>query len=196
MIERCTIFASVASFAKSGSTRDSDSRTSPIGRVSAEPRSRQRSEGWSSASPSPRSVGSVSVLGIRVSLDGWWTEGRADQLLDQAHAALVEHTLQSMGGAGWETRVEYTFNEYGERGSVDILGWRAVDRTLAIAEIKSRIDDVQDTNATFSRKCRLLPLIPPVDWGEIAFISPIIAAAGVGLAGTAAYVTLRLYVRL
>jgi cell division transport system permease protein len=39
-------------------------------------------------------------------------------------------------------------------------------------------------------------IIPPVDWGEIAFISPIIAAAGVGLAGTAAYVTLRLYVRL
>src|SRR4051795_1790030 len=51
-----------------------------------------------------------------------------------------------------------------------------VDRTLA-GPIKARI-------------------IPPVDWGAIAFISPIIAAAGVGLAGVAAYVTLRLYVRL
>ncbi|WP_040337180.1 permease-like cell division protein FtsX [Candidatus Blastococcus massiliensis] len=39
-------------------------------------------------------------------------------------------------------------------------------------------------------------IIPPVDWGQIALISPIIAAAGVGLAGVAAYVTLRLYVRL
>jgi cell division transport system permease protein len=39
-------------------------------------------------------------------------------------------------------------------------------------------------------------IIPPVDWGAIAVISPIIAAAGVGLAGFAAYVTLRLYVRL
>ena len=39
-------------------------------------------------------------------------------------------------------------------------------------------------------------IIPPVDWGAIAVISPIIAAAGVGLAGVAAYVTLRLYVRL
>jgi len=39
-------------------------------------------------------------------------------------------------------------------------------------------------------------IIPPVDWGQIATISPIIAAAGVGLAGVAAYVTLRLYVRL
>ncbi len=39
-------------------------------------------------------------------------------------------------------------------------------------------------------------IIPPVDWSAIAVISPIIAGAGVGLAGIAAYVTLRLYVRL
>src|SRR3954454_21332906 len=39
-------------------------------------------------------------------------------------------------------------------------------------------------------------IIPPVDWYQIAFISPVIAAAGVGLAAVAAYVTLRLYVRI
>jgi cell division transport system permease protein len=39
-------------------------------------------------------------------------------------------------------------------------------------------------------------IIPSVDWAQIATISPIIAGAGVGLAGIAAYVTLRLYVRL
>ncbi|GAA4739592.1 permease-like cell division protein FtsX [Modestobacter marinus] len=39
-------------------------------------------------------------------------------------------------------------------------------------------------------------IIPPVDWSAIIAISPIIAAAGVGLAAVAAYVTLRLYVRL
>ncbi|SNS55313.1 cell division transport system permease protein [Geodermatophilus saharensis] len=39
-------------------------------------------------------------------------------------------------------------------------------------------------------------IIPPVDWSAIATISPIIAGAGVGLAAVAAYVTLRLYVRL
>ncbi|SFP86216.1 cell division transport system permease protein [Geodermatophilus dictyosporus] len=39
-------------------------------------------------------------------------------------------------------------------------------------------------------------IIPPVDWGAIATIAPVIAAAGVGLAAVAAYVTLRLYVRL
>jgi cell division transport system permease protein len=39
-------------------------------------------------------------------------------------------------------------------------------------------------------------IIPAVDWGDVAAISPWIAAAGVGLAAIAAYVTLRLYVRL
>jgi cell division transport system permease protein len=39
-------------------------------------------------------------------------------------------------------------------------------------------------------------IIPPVNWSEIATISPIIAGAGVAAAGLAAYVTLRLYVRL
>ncbi|WP_222195991.1 permease-like cell division protein FtsX [Modestobacter italicus] len=39
-------------------------------------------------------------------------------------------------------------------------------------------------------------IIPPVDWSAIAAISPIIAGAGAGLAAVAAYVTLRLYVRL
>jgi cell division transport system permease protein len=39
-------------------------------------------------------------------------------------------------------------------------------------------------------------IIPPVDWSAIATIAPVIGAAGVGLAAVAAYVTLRLYVRL
>jgi cell division transport system permease protein len=39
-------------------------------------------------------------------------------------------------------------------------------------------------------------IIPAVDWGDVVAITPWIAGAGVGLAGVAAYVTLRLYVRL
>jgi cell division transport system permease protein len=39
-------------------------------------------------------------------------------------------------------------------------------------------------------------IIPQVEWSEIIQNSVIISAVGVGLAGTAAYVTLRLYVRL
>jgi len=39
-------------------------------------------------------------------------------------------------------------------------------------------------------------IIPQVEWGDIATNSLIITAVGVGLTSIAAYVTLRLYVRL
>src|SRR5215213_611061 len=39
-------------------------------------------------------------------------------------------------------------------------------------------------------------IIPAIEWGDVAVITPWIAGAGVGLAAVAAYVTLRLYVRL
>jgi transcriptional regulator with XRE-family HTH domain len=97
------------------------------------------------------------VLDIKVSVDAWWRSGRIDHLLDRAHAALVEFTVRAFRDAGWDVRVEYTFSEYGERGSVDVLAWHAATRTLAIAEIKIRIDDVQDAIASFSRKVRLIP---------------------------------------
>ena len=105
------------------------------------------------------------ALDIRVSIDPWWRSGRIDRLLDRAHAALVEHTVRTLREAGWEVRVEYTFNEYGDRGSVDVLAWHADTATLAIIEIKSRIDDVQDTAASFMRKVRIVPKVVARDEG-------------------------------
>ena len=105
------------------------------------------------------------ALDIRVSVALWWRAGQIDRLLDRAHAAIVEHVVQSLRSDEYDVRVEYTFSEFGERGSVDVLGWRAADRTLAIGEIKSRIDDVQATNAAFGRKARLVPAIVRRDEG-------------------------------
>jgi transcriptional regulator with XRE-family HTH domain len=104
-------------------------------------------------------------LDIRISIDAWWTAGRIDQLLDRKHAAIVEATVLEHQALGYEVRVEYGFNEFGDRGSVDVLGWRSTDRTLAIDECKSRIDDVQDTAASFSRKARLIPDVVRRDEG-------------------------------
>ena len=105
------------------------------------------------------------VLDIKVALDAWWRSGRIDHLLDRAHAALVEHTVRILQAAGWITRVEVTFNQFGERGSADIVGWHPVERALLIAEIKTRIDDLQDAGAVFSRKVRILPSVLARDEG-------------------------------
>lgn len=105
------------------------------------------------------------VLDIRVALDAWWRSGRIDHLLDRAHAALVEYTVKTLQAAGWITRVEVTFNEFGERGSADVVGWHPVEQALLIAEIKTRIDDLQDAGAVFSRKVRILPRVLARDEG-------------------------------
>ena len=105
------------------------------------------------------------VLDIRVQLDAWWRSGRVDHLLDRTHAALVEHIVRLLQADGWTTRVEVTFNEFGERGSADVVGWHPVERALLIAEIKTRVDDLQDTAGVFSRKVRILPKVLARDEG-------------------------------
>jgi hypothetical protein len=50
-----------------------------------------------------------------------------------------------------------TFNNFGDRGSADIVAWHPATRTLLIIEVKTRIGDVQATASTFERKVRILP---------------------------------------
>jgi transcriptional regulator with XRE-family HTH domain len=87
------------------------------------------------------------------------------QLLDQGHAALVEAVLAHLRSIGWETIAEFTFNRYGDRGSVDIVAWHAASRALLIVEVKTRLLDVQELLGTLDRKCRVVPLILARDRG-------------------------------
>jgi hypothetical protein len=61
----------------------------------------------------------------------------ADRLLDQRHADLVEAITTLLRTYGWEVRVEVSFAFYGERGSIDVVGWHAPSLTLLIVEVKS-----------------------------------------------------------
>lgn len=108
------------------------------------------------------------ALDIRISIDAWWRSGRVDQLLDRVHAALVEYLVRLLRALGWEVRVEVSFNEFGDRGSVDVLAWHAATRTLLVGEVKSRIDDVQDLGRSFTTKQRLVPAIVARDLGWAA----------------------------
>lgn len=97
------------------------------------------------------------VLDIRVSLDAWWRSGDMDRLVDRGHAALVDHVVASLRADGWVTRVEVTFNHFGERGSADVVAWHPHERILLIVEVKTMIGDIQATASTFERKVRILP---------------------------------------
>jgi transcriptional regulator with XRE-family HTH domain len=102
-----------------------------------------------------RKVGDV--LGITISLDAWWRSGNVDRLVDRGHAALVDHVIATLRADGWVTRVEVTFNHFGERGAADVVAWHPQVRILLIVEVKTRIGDIQATASTFERKVRILP---------------------------------------
>jgi hypothetical protein len=58
---------------------------------------------------------------------------------------------------GWQTVLEYTFQHFGERGSVDVLAWRPDVRALLLVEVKPDLDDLQDMLSALDRKARLVP---------------------------------------
>lgn len=95
------------------------------------------------------------ALGADLDLRVRWHGEGLDRLLDQAHAGIVDRFVALLRAAGWVVAVEATFNEYGERGSVDVLGWRPPTRALLIAEIKSIVADAQGTLMPLDRKARL-----------------------------------------
>lgn len=101
----------------------------------------------------------AAVLEIRLPFDPLWRGGSADRLLDSRHAAIVNAVVAILGVFGWESVVEYTFSQYGERGSVDILAWHPLFRALLVIEVKTRIFDVQALFMGVDRKARLMPLV-------------------------------------
>jgi len=64
---------------------------------------------------------------------------------------------------GWELVLEYSFSRYGERGSVDIVGWHPPTRSLLIVEVKSRLWDIQETLMKLDRKRLLVPPLLAAD---------------------------------
>jgi hypothetical protein len=57
--------------------------------------------------------------------------------------------------SGWRTFSEVTFNEFGERGSIDLLAWQPAARALLVDEIKSELGSLEGTLRSFDIKCRL-----------------------------------------
>jgi transcriptional regulator with XRE-family HTH domain len=83
------------------------------------------------------------VLELALPLDPRWRGGELPRLRDREHAAIVERCVRILRDLGWEVLVEFSFNSYGERGSVDIVAWHPAARALLLVEVKSRLLDLQ-----------------------------------------------------
>jgi len=90
-------------------------------------------------------------------LDVRWRGGAIDRLIDDRHATLVGAAVEALRADGWETRVEVTYSSYGERGSIDVLGWRAAEAALVVEEVKSDLTSAEQTQRKHDEKVRLAP---------------------------------------
>ena len=119
------------------------------------------------------------ALEIDAGFDLRWRGGLGDRLIDTGHAAIVEAIIAWLRRAGWEPIPEFSFNVYGDRGSVDILAWQAPTRTLLIVEVKTRLTDLQAMLMTLSRKVRVVPgdAAERLGWARSGLGTIVVAAA-------------------
>jgi len=105
------------------------------------------------------------VVGARLRAVAWWNGAAADRILDERHAALVERALAVFRRRGWVTAPEVSFSEFGERGSIDVLGAMERLRAVAVCEIKTEFGSLEETNRVLDMKERLAPVIAQRQFG-------------------------------
>lgn len=104
-------------------------------------------------------VGSIervaAALDASVSLTLRWNGEQLDRLIDARHARIQAATASLMEAHGWQVRAEVSFNEFGDRGRIDVLGYHPDRRALLVVEVKSGIGDLQETLGRLDVKARL-----------------------------------------
>lgn len=127
----------------------------------------------------PRLVERVAaVLEIRLDYRARWHAGDFDRLADRDHAQLVELLADRLRSAGWEARPEVSFAIWGDRGSIDLLGWQAATGSLLVTEVKTEIADVGETLRRLDVKARRAQAIATsVGWPEPSMVSVALVVA-------------------
>ena len=96
------------------------------------------------------------ALGASISFDMRWRAGALDRLLDERHSRLVG-VVEELSRRGWQVSVEVSYAYYGERGSIDVLGWWAATRSLLVVEVKTDLTSVEAMLRKLDEKARLAP---------------------------------------
>src|SRR4051812_18406612 len=105
------------------------------------------------------------AVGGQARVTAWWNGAAADRLLDEKHAALGELASALYVRRHWETALEVTFNDYGDRGSIDLLAGYKPLRAVAVNEIKSALGSLEETNRSLDVKERLASKIALARFG-------------------------------
>src|SRR3990172_7118955 len=74
----------------------------------------------------------LDALDARLYVNAAYHGAAADRLLDERHASIVAARVEWHSRHGWQPRVEVSFSDFGERGSIDLLGWHAAKRAPVV----------------------------------------------------------------
>lgn len=99
--------------------------------------------------------GCVDELGGFMRIDVQWQGERLARLIDARHAAIQNRFVEMITTLGWAARVEASFNHFGERGRIDVLAWHAATGAVGVVEVKSRMDNAEETLGRLDVKVRL-----------------------------------------
>jgi hypothetical protein len=69
----------------------------------------------------------------------------------------VAEAARRLESLGWTVELEVTYSEFGERGSIDVLGVRPAERAIAVIEVKTDIPSSEAVGRKVDEKARLAP---------------------------------------
>jgi hypothetical protein len=82
------------------------------------------------------------------------------------------------GLEGWQAVPEVSFNEFGERGVIDIMAGHASTGIVLVIELKTAIVDINDLMSTMDKRRRLAPKIArDLGWNVRAVATWVVVAA-------------------
>ena len=88
-----------------------------------------------------------------------WRGADLERLLDEDHSRVVDAVAARLEKLGWIVEVEVTYSEFGERGSIDVLGLRPAARAIVVIEVKTDIASSEALGRKLDEKTRLAPRI-------------------------------------
>jgi transcriptional regulator with XRE-family HTH domain len=109
-----------------------------------------------------------------------WQGGDLDRLTNRGHSQMHEAMARWFAGLdGWQALPEVSFNEYGERGIIDILAWHAASGIALVVELKTAIVDINDLMSTMDKRRRLASKIARnLGWNAEAVATWVVVAPG------------------
>jgi hypothetical protein len=95
----------------------------------------------------------LEAVEVKLDLQPRWRGADLDRLLDEGHATLQAAWKGRLEEWDWAVVAEASFNQYGDRGRIDLLAWHPVAQRLAVIEIKTELADAQGLLGRWTSKC-------------------------------------------